>query len=190
MGLATFNVFIALTLSVTVLNNRDNGGVDKLTEANVTAFVDDIAKAAAGLRTDMTQHTLVEYLMAHLTENSRYATSITYRVGNTGPQERDMEMGRMEFINFVLQGLKSMEKHETKTKIDYIKVEDSGKAAHVVVTNYERGMMPMDDGFGDVQKVPILGTSYCEQKVVLSSAGIIQLDGAECTTTINFEDAF
>jgi hypothetical protein len=51
-------------------------------------------------------------------------------------------------------------------------------------------MMPMDDGFGDIAKVPVLGTSYCEQRVVLNDAKVIQLDGADCTTTISFEEAF
>ena len=83
-----------------------------------------------------------------------------------------------------------MKKHETKTQIDYIDVADDGLSARVVTTNYERGMMPSQDSFGDETMIPVLGTSYCEQRLILAESEFIQMDGAECTTTINLEEAF
>ncbi len=192
MGLATFNIFVALTLSATVLSGgKDDGSIKTLTEENITAFVNDVAAVSGGLKTEMDEHNIVEYFLAHMTENGRVKAAISYSLPQEGEeQKRDMDMGRMEYISYILQGLKAMKKHETKTRIDYIKVADDGQSAHVVTTNYERGMMPTQDAFGDDTMVPVLGTSFCEQQIVLNGDKIIQMDGAECTTTINFEESF
>lgn len=190
MGLATFNIFVALTLSATVLSHKDDGGIAALTHDNITIFVNDVAAISGGLKTEMDEHNIVEYFIAHMTENGRVKASISYKLAAEGEQERDMDMGRMEYINYVLQGMKAMKKHETKTQIDYIDVADDGLSAHVVTTNYERGMMPSQDSFGDETMIPVLGMSYCEQRLVLAESSVIQMDGAECTTTINFEEAF
>lgn len=192
MGLATFNIFVALTLSATVLSGgKGDDGIKTLTEENITAFVNDVAAVSGGMKTEMDEHNIVEYFLAHMTENGRVKAAISYSLPQeSGEQQRDMDMGRMEYISYVLQGLKAMQKHETRTRIDYIKIADDGLSAHVVTTNYERGMMPTQDGFGDDAMVPVLGTSFCEQEIVLSGDSMIQMDGAECSTTINFEEAF
>ena len=190
MGLATFNIFVALTLSATVLSGRGEDGITALTHENISAFVNDVAAISGGLKTEMDEHNIVEYFIAHMTENGRVKASISYSFASEGEQQRDMDMGRMEYINYILQGMKTMKKHETKTQIDFIDVADDGLSARVVTTNYERGMMPSQDSFGDEAMIPVLGTSYCEQRIVLAESEVIQMDGAECTTTINFEEAF
>lgn len=190
MGLATFNIFVALTLSATVLSGKGDEGIKTLTHENISAFVNDVAAISGGLKTEMDQHTIVEYFIAHMTENGRVKASISYKLAAEDEQQRDMDMGRMEYINYVLQGMKAMKKHETKTQIDFIDVADDGLSARVVTTNYERGMMPSQDSFGDEAMIPVIGTSYCEQRIVLAESEVIQMDGAECTTTINFEEAF
>lgn len=188
MGLVTFNIMVALTLSTTVLSNRGETRISSLNPENITAFVEDFAATSAGLRGDNNQHQIVEYMMKHLTTESRYKTRIYYRVGSSDNQQTELEMGRMEFISQILQGLKTMEKHESKTQIDYIKVEPDSRTARVVVTNYERGLVQSQDSFGDMTKIPVLGTTYCDQRVILSDNHVIQLDGAECTTTMNIEN--
>jgi hypothetical protein len=190
MGLATFNIFIALTLSATVLSKTGDDKITTLTEDNITLFVNELADVSAGLKPDMDQYKIVDYMMAHLTEGGIYKSNISYNIEDSGEQERDMEMDRMKFISYVLEGLKAMEKHETRVDIQYIKIDDSGQGATVMLTNYERGVMPSTDAFGDEAMVPVLGTSFCEQHVILSLEKTIQLDGATCTTTINFEEAF
>lgn len=191
MGLATFNIFVALTLSATVLSGANKENTNSvLTESNITTFINDVATISGGLKTDMDEHNIVEYFIAHMTKEGRVKASISYKMDNQDEQQRDMDMGRMDYISHILQGMKTMQKHETKTRIDYIKVAEDGKSARVVTTNYERGIMPTEDAFGDMVAMPVLGTSYCEQNIVLSPDRVIQMDGAECTTSISFEESF
>lgn len=190
MGLVTVNIMVALTLSATVLSQHGNKGIESLTSDNVGAFINDFATTSTSLRNGPDRHKLVEYMMAHLSEEGRYKTRVSYRVADGTDQETQMDMGRMEFIGHTLQGLKSMEKHETRTNIEHIKIAEGGKEARVIVTSYERGVMPVENPFGDVAKMPVLGMSHCAQDIVLSPDKTIQIRGAECVTTINFEEAF
>lgn len=190
MGLATMNIFVALTLSVTVLHKTDANAAHALTESNITAFVNEVATVSAGLNPDMDQHTMVEYMMDRMTEDGQYKTTLNYKIGGSGEQQRELEMNRLELISHALQGQKTMKKHETKTEINKISINPDGRSAAIVITNYERGTMPTDDGFGDTAMVPVLGMSYCEQKIVLSGKNQLQIDGAQCTTTMQFEEAF
>lgn len=190
MGLATFNIFIAMVLSTTVLSKAGEDEVTSLNQSNIAGFVNDIADVTAGLRQDMDEHSVVTYLLNHLTEGGRYKTVIDYSLSQAGTQERELEMDRMGFISHVLQGIKSMQKHEALVDIEYINIEPDGQSATIMITNYERGLMPAQDEFGDTNMVPVLGTSFCEQRLVLGDKNNIQMDGATCTTTIDFEEAF
>ena len=67
---------------------------------------------------------------------------------------------------------------------------NDGRAALVVTTNYERGVIPVQGIMGDAQMLPVTGTSFCEQEVVLSDKKIIQMAEAECKTNIAFADAY
>ena len=190
LGLAAFNVVIALILSATFLTTAEKS-VNKLTEANVESFLTEVTEVSGGMREDMDSYSVTEYFMKHLAEDSKFVSRIEYALDNEDlNSERTLEMDKLNFISHVLQGMESINKHETAVEIEYIEIADNGRRARVTTTNYERGIMPVADAFGEAQMMPVTGTSYCEQELVLNKKNIIQMAQANCNTNIDILDAF
>lgn len=191
LGLITFNVFIALILSATFLGSAGKGPAaipDRLTEPYVTSFIEEFAAITGGQRSDMDSYALADYFMNHLGEESRFTTTLRYSIPDQPEEKRTLEMDRTAFIGNVMQGQKTMDKHETKVQIEYINISDDEKSATVLITNYERGLMPVDDGAGNEVIMPVQGTSYCEQKLSLDEKSLIRIEGATCMTDIAFSE--
>jgi len=191
LGLITFNVFIALILSATFLSSAGKGSAaipDRLTEPYVASFIEEFAAITGGQRGDMDSYALADYFMNHLGKESHFITTLRYSIPDQPEERRTLEMDRTTFIGNVMQGQKAMDKHETKVQIEYIDISDDEKSATVLVTNYERGLMPVDDGAGNEVIMPVQGTSYCEQKLSIDEKFLIRIDGATCTTDIVFSE--
>ena len=189
LGLAAFNIFIAIVLSTPVLSKSD-AAVSSLTESNVERFINEMAQVSGGLREDMDAYSITGYFMNHIADGGVFKTRIAYDLPDMPTNEREHEMDKLNFISHVLQDTKSMERHETAVKIEHIKIVENGRRAQVMTTNYERGVMPIADGYGEPRMVPVTGTSYCEQDVVLSGKNIIQVAGVNCSTNIDFAESY
>ena len=187
MGLAALNVLVALVLSVTFLSHA-GGKMDVLTEPSVTDFINEMSEISSGKRKDMDQFSVTSYFMDHIAQNGSFKTTLRYSIPEMPDDERQMEMDKMNFISHTLQGLQTMADRETLVKVEFVQIESGGKSAAVTTTNYERGMMPIDDGSGTVNMMPVQGTSYCEQKVIMNEKRIIQIASASCTTDITFSE--
>ncbi|MCB9991930.1 MAG: hypothetical protein H6867_11290 [Rhodospirillales bacterium] len=190
MGLAAFNIFIAIILSSVFLTKGGSSSVNSLTESNIERFINDVTAISGGQRDDMDAYSVTDFLMTHIAENSNFKTEIEYGLPDMPSNMRTLEMDKMNFISHTLQGMKAMTRHESAVRIEYIKIADSGKSAKVMTTNYERGIMPVSDDFGEARMMPVTGTSYCEQELVLSGKNVIQMAGANCSTSIDFSDSY
>lgn len=188
LGLAAFNIFIAIILSTTFLTG--SRGIDTLTEDNVESFITEVAEVSGGQRENMDSYSVTHYFMNHIAENGQFTSKIEYAMPDMPASTRTLQMDKMNFISHILEGRKAMTRHETAVEIEYIQIADNGKRAKVMTTNYERGIMPIDDGMGEARMVPVTGTSYCEQEVILSGKNIIQMATANCSTNINFSDSY
>ena len=188
LGLAAFNIFIAIILSATFLTGAGSS-VSALTETNVESFITEVAEVSGGKREDMDSYSITHFFMDHIAEDGVFKSEIAYAMPDMPSSTRTLEMDKLNFISHILEGMKSMTKHETAVKIEYIRITDNGKSAIVTTTNYERGVMPIADSFGDAQMVPVTGTSYCEQQVILNGK-TIQMAGADCSTNIDFANSY
>ena len=196
LGLAAFNIFLALILAATFLSGGGKEGksarLDSLTEDHVSGFIKEVNEITSGARTDMDSFKVSKYFMDHIAETGKFINTVSYEMPQANGQEKTLEMGKMDFISHILQGMKQGEgeapaQGQSSVSIENIDIADNGKIAHIVTTSQERGVMPMDDGSGEATMVPIVGVSYCEQTVVLESKSI-QMQNAKCTTTVNYAD--
>lgn len=190
LGLAGFNIFIAMILSVTFLTGGEPAQRHKnLTEANVISFITEMSDISSGRLADMDSYAITSYFMDHIAEDGIFKTVMRYDIPDMPSDERELEMDKLDFIGHTLQGMRSMANYETRTDVDFVEVAHDGKYATVMTSSYERGMMPVDDGSGEERLMPVLGTSYCEQSVILSNE-VIKVAGAKCTTDLSFETGF
>ena len=182
LGLAGFNMILAMILSTTFLSGADMPKLQTLTEDNVSVFLDEVANIASGNRPDMDSYDITSYFMGHISDSGIFKTTIEYDIIGMDDTSRELEMDKMSYISHVLQSAQILNNYETLTKVDHVQIYDNGKNASAVTTNYERGMMPIDDGSGTTTMMPMIGTSYCEQEITLSDNNVIQMAGAVCTT--------
>ena len=189
LGLATFNIFIAIIAATTFMSG-ENIGVSKLDRSNVTAFINEVTQVSGGLREDMDPYSVAMYFKKHIKEDGKFVSRIDYSIPDYPETTRDLEMDRETYISHVLQVMKDFDKHEAAVRVENVEIMNDGRAALVVTTNYERGVIPVQGIMGDAQMLPVTGTSFCEQEVVLSDKKIIQMAEAECKTNIAFADAY
>lgn len=188
LGLAGFNVFLALILAVTFLGGGKEEGMrlDSLTEEYVEAFLNDANAIASGRREDMDDFSITGFFMDHIADSGAFVNKVAYQLPLQDPQEKIVQMGKMDFIASVLQDIKSKEESgESSMTIESIVIADNGRRARAAMTSQDKGVMPMDDGSGEIQKIPVSGTSYCEQELVLQDRRI-KMEKTDCTTTLDF----
>lgn len=189
LGLATFNIFIAIIAATTFMSG-EKVGVSQLNESNVKAFINEVTEVSGGLREDMDSYSIVTYFMKHIKEDGHFISRIDYSIPDYPETTRDLEMDRDTYISHIIQAMNDFEKHEAAVRIENVEIQENGRSALVITTNYERGVIPVQDIMGDAQMLPVTGTSYCEQEVVLSDKKIIQMAEAQCNTSIAFADAY
>lgn len=183
LGLAAFNLFLALILSVTFLSgggkNPDQG---RLTESRVTSFIQEVTDISTGKRSDMDRYSITSFFMDHIADNGKFINTVQYDLPRVQAQEQVLEMNKLSFISHILQGMDT-EREEAEIHIEYIEILDEGRTAKIITTNTERGMMPYDDGSGRPQYMPVRGQSFCEQTLALNNRHI-QMVEATCSTAI------
>jgi hypothetical protein len=187
LGLAAFNVFVALILSATFISHG-SARLVSLSEDSIKAFLQESSEIAGGLRKDMDSYSITQYFMDHIAPDGQFRTTMRYNIPDMPEEERVMEMDKMNFIAQTLQGMHAMADRETLVKVEYVKIDATGRNAEVVTTNYERGLMPVADVSGEANMMPVQGVSYCEQTLVLSDQRKIQMANAKCTTDLSFSE--
>lgn len=190
LGLATFNIILAVILSATFFGKAGPGMAGHLTKENVTQFVEEVTAISNGQREDMDDYDITAFFMRHIADSSQFKSEIRYSAPDTDIRSREMKMSKNSYIGNVLNGLKNMESQETRVVIDFIKIGENGKKASVQFTSFERGVLPYDNGFGEIQMVPVNGVSYCEQDIILNDRKLIQMAGANCTTDMEILNTF
>ena len=188
LGLASFNVFLGLVLTTTFLSRNNEQSPSRLTEASVSAFVEEMNRVSAGAMPESDSYSVTTWLMSHVDENSKFTTNMNISPANGEPREEKMEMGRMDFIGHVLQEMKAVQNRESSVHIEYVRVEDSGTTASVVFTNMEKGEVPYANE-GEEYMIPVTGTSYCEQQLALKNK-VIMVTGGVCTSNVSMAQAY
>lgn len=191
LGLVTANVFVAMALSAAFLaGDHKDTALRHLSQTHIENFIQETTAISSGQRPDMDSFAITTYFMDHVADEGKFRTTVRYNIPDAPEEERAMEMGKMDFISNIIEGQKTLNRHEAKIVIDHIKIEPDGRKAFVVTTNYERGVMPVADSFGGTSMMPVTGTSWCEQILVLNDKRVIQMSGASCTTDIAFAEGY
>lgn len=191
LGLASFNVFIALMLAVNLMSGDARPvKARQLTEAVVRDFVQETALISAGKKADMDSYAIMSYFMDHIADGSHFNMILRYTKPDDMPEERLVDLDKLAYISSAMEELKTLETRDSEVTVEFVSVDKSGKSASVVTTSKESGMMPLDDGMGGQVLAPVRGISYCENKVVLSEKSVVQMAGATCTTDLVISESF
>lgn len=188
LGLASFNVFLGMILTVTFITQGGQPQSARLTEENVSKFIQEMTNTALGLKPGMDQYATTMWFMDHLSETSAFKTNINIAQANGGTREATLEMGRMDYISQILKDQKAVQKRETQVNVEYVKIGENGQDASVIFTSIDKGVIPMTTEAGSYE-MPVSGTSYCEHKLGIRNNKIV-VSGGTCTTNVNASQSY
>jgi ribosomal protein S16 len=180
-------IFAIMTV-VSVPSHARGDKVKKLNKDNVKAFITDTSQMTKGGDEFTSTESISIYLEKHLAKDARFISTMTYHLPNMQPQSTSVNFDKDQFMQTVNEGAESIESYENTVKITDIKIAWGGKKAFVKTESIETGFMPVpSDAAGNLEDVPIEGTSNCAQVITLHK-GVIQMSNAVCKTDITFSE--
>lgn len=159
--------------------------VTALTEDNVKAFISRTSDVTNNKAEGLDGNGIKTYLQTHLHENARFKSKMTYEIPGFPSKEAELALDKEEFMDTVAAGAQTVDKYSNQIAVREVKIASSGKSATVKTDSTEEGLMAVEG-----EHVPILGQSTCDQIIMLSDKGVIQMFNANCTTIIRFKDGF
>ncbi len=193
--MVSFNIFLGMTLTVTFLGQNSESAPTRLTEANVSAFVKEMTNVTLGKNPDpeqtgtvLDQYGITTWFMRHLNEDSTFQASINISQPNGLNRQEKLDMNRLDYISQVLKDNKSVKSREATLHVEYVRIDAGGKGASVVFTTMEKARVPVPSENGGYE-IPVTGTSYCEQKIVIQDT-LIKLSTSNCTSNVSMSENF
>jgi hypothetical protein len=174
---------LALLLAFTALPALAEDTVTRLTDDNVKAFIDRTTEVTNKKAEDLGGAEAKAYFEAHLHPNARFMSKMTYVIPGYPDKEAELSLDKTQFLDSLAGGSEAVEKYSNKVEVKDVKIASSGKTATVATESVEEGVMDVEG-----QQVPIVGKSKCNQILMLSDDGIIQMFNANCKTEIGFKE--
>jgi hypothetical protein len=187
MSLAGVNCILALILSSSFLTHVK--GAQKLTEDHVASFIHEMNDISNGARPGMDKYNIMSYFMKHVDDKGEFVDTVKYDFPDlqVAQEERTLKMTKLDYISHVMQEVDPSGEHKSSINIENIQIADSGQEARVVTTNRGNGMIPVQDNAGGATMVPVVGTSFCEQTLIMRE-GEILVHKTNCSTALNMDD--
>lgn len=157
--------------------------VPSLTEDSIKAFIARTSDVTNHKAADLAGDGVKTYLETHLHPSARFKSKMTYEIPGYPAKETELALDKNEFIDSVGAGAQSVSEYSNTIAVKEVKIASSGKSATVKTESSEEGVMNVEG-----QNVPILGQSNCDQIIMLSDQGVIQMFNANCKTQIRFKD--
>lgn len=187
MGLATFNVFLALILSVTFMSQARTTSTDKLTNANISDFMNRLTLMTAGQNQKNDLLGTAEFLKKHIDDNGRFHGTLQYDLPNVDSSQKSFDFSKDDYISHVLQDLKAMPHRDAKIRIENISISGQSREALVITTSYENGEINVINTDDRPTQLAVTGIAYCEQKLALRNS-VIRITDSNCSTSIQTPD--
>lgn len=160
----------------------------QLSEAEIRDFIQETNDVTNGGTSERPVEDIVAFLNTHLHKDARFKSKMVYNIPGYPPKETELALNKQEFIDNVQSGAKTVQDYEHSITVKSVQISSDKRKATVLTNGREEGTMPVQDGNGGSQDVPITGYSTCHQIIMLSDQNVIQMFNANCNTEITFED--
>lgn len=160
--------------------------IDALTADNVKAFLTQVDHLTGGDQT-ITAHDISAFMLKHIDESALFKSSAVYTLPDGEEKQDQIEMDKLAYIENTIKEQQSLTTKEIAMNIEYIHIDDNKKSAQVVTTVRKRGTLPLEDDFGDIVEVPLIGLTYCEQSLQLNDEAVIQMTDTNCSARMSLD---
>ena len=187
---AIFTVFMlaAYLAPLSLTQAAESERTHRLSEDNVRQFLETMRAIGTGQEQDMTPDEMEQYLERHIAEKAYYESAMTFEIPGMQRQETKASLTKQQYIETLFNDLPVMQAYDTEIEIKDINFSRSNRVAEIITVIKEHGNIPWgehDDG--SQRRVPVKGTSKCEQKIVISLDNYIQMAKAVCNTLIKLD---
>ncbi len=178
-----------LSLSATparadVIVHRDF--IARLSENNIRAFLENVEQIVNGNKPGMTPAKMNDYFQDHMAENGTFATILHYDVSGTPAKDINVSLTKQQYIDGVMKGNSPIKDYNSTIDILNLNIAADGKSATLKTVTREQGKLMPGQQAGQAEQVvlPVTGESTCDETVILSASNLIQLQSANCTTSM------
>lgn len=180
---------LILALAVPVASHAADGErTHRLSEQNVRQFLETMRAIGTGQEQQMTPDEMQGYLEHHIAEKAHYESTLTFEIPGMQRQETKATLTKQQYIETLFNDLQVMKAYNTEIDIKEIDFSRSNRVAELVTVIKEHGNIPWGEHTdGSERRVPVKGTSKCQQKIVISLDNYIQMAKAVCKTLIKLD---
>lgn len=182
-----FLVVLFLSL-VVITGNAIAGSGCRLNKQSIEDFINKTTEITAH-SSDLSSKEIQDFLEKHLHKDGLFRSEIRYTIPGFPSQINTLSLDKRQFIEGVLSGYESLNEYDVDVDVKKVKISRDGKKANITTYSKEKGEMPVPDGNGRKEMIPVDGHSTCDQVIVLEDGGI-QMYSADCTTEISFAMPF
>lgn len=164
-----------------------------LDKNSITRFINDVHNVVKTGSQNMTPDEIATYFSRHIADGAEFSSEMSYEMPGYPPQYSALRINKIEYINGILNGTGLMEDYEQDLQVQNITLGPGKRSALVKILIHEKGKMPWPkdqpnpESPPEMVPLPVKGLSECEQNLVLSRDNIIQMQKAQCRTTLSFD---
>ncbi len=155
----------------------------ELTRESIEAFYEEASRAQLE-KIDQT----VAFLKKHLHQDSISTMKIISHVPGAQSVTEEMTLNKKQLILKTKEGARSTKVKSLKTKIIAVNLLEEGRKAKVKDTSYGVSLMRMASPYGGAMVMEAEQSMFCDDELVLSKEGIIQILKSKCNVELSMEE--
>ncbi len=158
-----------------------------LNQNNIRAFLEQAEQMANG-QGDMTLEDMTAWFDNHLAEDGRFATTLHYEMPGRPAKDTSISLNKPQYIEGIVGGRDTMQNYSSTLDIQAVDISANGKRATLKTVTHERGKLSIpNEQAGGADLVPVQGQSACDQVLIISESNYIQMQKAECKTSMKID---
>ncbi|MCB1682224.1 MAG: hypothetical protein KDI65_09860, partial [Alphaproteobacteria bacterium] len=147
------------------------------------AFYNEAVAAQMG-KIDQT----VAFLKKHVHEQAVNKMKIISRVPGAQTASEELTLDKRQLILKTKEGAHSTKVKSLKTKIISVELLEEGRKAKVKDTSYGVSLVRMASPYGGASLMEAEQSMFCDDELVLSGDGVIQILNSQCNIEVSLEE--
>lgn len=149
----------------------------------IEAFYNEAVAAQMG-KIDQT----VAFLKKHVHEQAVNKMKIISRVPGAQTASEELTLDKRQLILKTKEGAHSTKVKSLKTKIISVELLEEGRKAKVKDTSYGVSLVRMASPYGGASLMEAEQSMFCDDELVLSGDGVIQILNSQCNIEVSLEE--
>jgi hypothetical protein len=165
------------------------GYVGSLNEGNIRSFLEDVEQIANGERPGMSADKMTAYFNDHVADDGQFSAVIHYKVPGQPTKDASKTVTKADYINGVVASQQSVQDYTSAIDIQSVDIARDGRSAQLKTDTREHFKITLPaQASAQPQQVPVDGDSICAETLALSASNAIQMQSAQCETTITLQN--